>query len=147
MPANRGFRQVTDTVVNFLRDVLPEIDAKVVKPAALIYLDFADRLIQQPPARRDPSEVEDALSKLTELREQQLAAARLLAEMPPFRSERVEAVRKTGQQLLDAQARLTAQFERCLRDGEHWTAADRTALDGLRAEVRGLEGTWREALR
>src|SRR5205085_457582 len=108
----------------------------------LIYLDYADRLIQQSPARRDAGEVEDALPKLAELRERQAAAARLLAETPPFRSERVEAVRKAGQKLLDAEARLTAQFERCLRDGEHWTAADRAALDDLRAEVRALEAQW-----
>jgi membrane associated rhomboid family serine protease len=115
---------------------------KIMFDANWFYQNNARPLLDQRPERRDPEAVERALSSLAEQGTSLNGLVQALARTGPYRGEVAEEARQAGLHYVRTNASLLELAERCLREGDKWTANDEKALKEQTAELAEARKAW-----
>jgi membrane associated rhomboid family serine protease len=115
---------------------------KVTKTADEFYEKNVQILVDSHPDRRDKAAVEKALPGLVEQRENLAALAEALSGAGPYRDADVEEARLAARDYVAAQVHLFKLAEKCLREGDKWTAKDEEQAD----KVAKLRQEWKKLL-
>jgi hypothetical protein len=119
---------------------------KVMYDANWFYQNNARPLLDQRPERRDPEAVERALSSLAEQCDALKSLEKALAQTGPYRSTVAEEARQAGLNYVRARARLLELAERCLREGDRWTADGEKTLKEQNDELAKARREWEDRL-
>jgi membrane associated rhomboid family serine protease len=131
----------------FLTPGSPTNLRKIMYSANWFYQNNVRPLLDQRPERRDPEALERGLSSLDEQGQALHDLEKTLAQTGPYRDAEVEEARQAGLAYVRARARLLELADRCLREGEQWTAEEEKALKEQIATLAQARRAWEELLK
>lgn len=131
----------------FLAPGSPTNVRKVVFQSHLFFQNEIRPLLDRRPGRRDPAAVEQVLAELGGQRDALSQLADALARSGPYRDADIEEARQAALSYVRARARLLELSERCLREGERWTADDEKILTEQIEKVAESRRAWEELLK
>jgi rhomboid protease GluP len=114
----------------------------IMNQSAEVYADEVQPVLETHPTRRDPEEVEAALTALAQQQSELETLAEQLVRAGPYGSPDAEEARQTSHAYVLAQAELFVLAQHILRLGDKRTDKDKQALRQQQEKVKDMRSQW-----